>query len=125
MPSGVNLAASSAFDRKDSTPSSEINDGSRAIEVHALFEDRSGQPHNRFVLPRDGSFVDIMVATLVIAGVSLLIRGLSQLAAERTAHDFTIGPEQNTNVNAPAEQLPIAAFPLVRATGDDFELLFT
>ncbi len=184
MPSGVNIPASFVRAQHDpdlAAATHEPDNGTRAIEVHALFEetviavahladprgrrvsrqtkallaasiaaltiplvgfivayvdmarlqhareawDRAGHPHNAFVTPFDGSLVDIAAALCLIAGVYLLTRGALRLAAERTSGDFTIGCDRDAVVHAPAEQLPIASFPLVRALDNDYALHFT
>jgi TonB family protein len=87
--------------------------------------DAAGKPHNEFVVPREGPFMDILVVMCLVFGVYAIFHGMFRLFAERGPRDFTIGPDPNTLFNAPGEYLPVGSFPLVHSTGTDYELLFT
>jgi TonB family protein len=86
--------------------------------------ERSGQPG--LSLPsREGTGRDVAGAGLLLYGAGALLSGLFRRAGERREPDFTIGPAPGVTFTAPGEGLPAARFPLVRAAGDDYELLFT
>jgi hypothetical protein len=96
--------------------------------IHRAWEawDSAGNPHNAFALPPDnGSVFDGFAAALLLLGLYALMHGVYRRFSERGPRDFTIGPDPKARVNMPAEYLPVAAFPLVRSTGRDFELAFT
>ena len=82
-----------------------------------------------FPTQRSGVGGDIAFVALLISGVGLTLRGLIRLHGERPSRDnikdFTIGPDDKAIVNVPAESVPVESFPLVRATGQAYELLFT
>jgi TonB family protein len=87
--------------------------------------DASGKPHNEFIVPREGPFLDILVVVCLLYGVYAVFHGLFKLFGERGPRDFTIGPDSTTLFNTPGEYLPVGSFPLVHSTGTDYELLFT
>jgi hypothetical protein len=87
--------------------------------------DAAGKPHNEFVVPREGPFMDILETLLILVGLYSILHGLTRLFDERRPRDFTIGPEGGTLFNTPGELLPTGTFPLVRSTGTDYELVFT
>ena len=95
--------------------------------IHKLWEawDAAGKPHNEFMVPRSGPFLDILATVTLVFGIYAIFHGLFRLFNERGPRDFTIGPDAGTLFNAPGEYLPVASFPLVHSTGTDFELLFT
>ncbi len=84
-----------------------------------------GKGTNEFPMPHEGPWMDIVVAVLLVSGLSLLIWGLLRLFEERQPRHFTIGPAADALVNVPANLVPTANFPLVRSTGSAYELLFT
>ena len=158
----------------------EVRDGSRAVEVVAMFEDaivearhfsnpKSGEVSgatkgmlgggaaalvasliifivtyaqvaaekaHREALEKSGvtelpaiahgsAALDIVIAILMVAGLASVILGLFRAQEEKSARDFTIGPDPKALFNAPGAQLPIPLFPLVRSTGSSYQLLFT
>jgi pSer/pThr/pTyr-binding forkhead associated (FHA) protein len=98
-----------------------------ASKIHRAWEawDAAGKPHNEFIVPREGPFLDILATVTVIFGVYAIMHGLFKLFSERQPRDFTIGPDGDALFNAPGEYLPVGSFPLVHSTGSDYELLFT
>ncbi|MDB4965706.1 MAG: putative abductin-like protein [Myxococcales bacterium] len=87
--------------------------------------DASGKPHAEFIVPREGPALDILFVVCLVFGIYAVFHGLFKLFGERGPRDFTIGPDATAQFNAPGEYLPVGAFPLVRSTGTDYELLFT
>ncbi len=142
----------------------EILDGSKAIEVTALFENTILGLHH-FTDPRgggvtaatrawlgsgaaallaaatlfvvivvqattaalehNGAALDVAVSGCVVYGVFALFYGLFRRFDERRPRDFTIGPDATTLFKAPADLVPRPSFPLVRSTGQEYELLIT
>ncbi len=86
--------------------------------------DRSGQP-GQFHAPREGTGRDAGALFLLIYGVGALLLSFYRLAGVRRDPDFTIGTEPGCTFAAPAQGLPTSRFPLVRAAGTGYELLFT
>ncbi len=87
--------------------------------------ERSNTPMSERVVPPEGRALDILSALLLAFGIGGVLVGLARLLEEREPRDFTIGPDREALFNAPGELLPVGAFPLVRSTGTDYELLFT
>jgi hypothetical protein len=86
--------------------------------------DAQGKPHAEFPLPRDGATTDVLVIVLLAFGIYGVLEGLRRVLRERKPRDFTIGPAPDASHSAPAELVPVAAFPLVRAAGEGWELTF-
>jgi hypothetical protein len=99
----------------------------QAAALKAAWEawDASGKAHNEFMVPREGPLMDILVTVFLFFGVYAVIHGLTRLFEERQPRDFTIGSDPTALFNAPSDYLPVGAFPLVRSTGTDYEMLFT
>ncbi len=66
---------------------------------------------------------DVAVAALLGGGMTSLVAGLLRRAAERAPRDFTVGVAASATQPL-AAALPLPAFPLVRATGDGWQLCF-
>ncbi len=133
----------------------EVHDGTRAIEVAALFEDTVVQVHH-FADPRAGvtrttralfwsagaaatlaltlfgvayargagPALDVIVLLALGYAAYAVVYGLLRLNEERRPRDFTVGDDRKALFPTAAGALPGGAFPLVRSTGDDFELCF-
>ena len=106
---------------RSSSPTSQVGAMRKAWDAW----DAAGKPHNEFIVPREGPFLDILVVICMVFGIYALFHGLFRLFDERGPRDFTIGPDSTTLFNAPGEYLPVGSFPLVHSTGTDYELLFT
>jgi len=99
----------------------------QAAALKAAWEawDAAGKAHNEFMVPREGPLLDVLVTVFLFFGIYAVIHGLVRLFEERQPRDFTIGSDPEAVFNAPSDQLPVGAFPLVHSTGTDYELLFT
>src|SRR5690349_824963 len=84
----------------------EVQDGSHAIEVAAMFED---------------AVLDVRYFSHPNSGESTR---WSVWGASRQRH-FTIGPDADALFNVPGEALPDSSFSLVRSTGSAYQLQFT
>lgn len=69
--------------------------------------------------------LDYASVFLLVGGVIGLGIGLSRRAREQQENDFTLGTTEDATVKVPEGALPVAKFPLVRSTGNDYEMLFT
>jgi hypothetical protein len=76
-------------------------------------------------LPTAGVWGDLLGALLVVGGTFALASGLRLRARERAPRDYTVGHARGASFAAPEGALPVGAFPLVRAAGDGWELVFT
>jgi hypothetical protein len=76
-------------------------------------------------LPTGGVWGDMLGAALVFGGTFALASGLKRRARARASRDFTVGTSPDAHHAAPEGALPADAFPLVRAAGDGWELVFT
>ena len=72
-----------------------------------------------------GAFVSALVPLAMLYAVYAIAHGLFRLGDERKPRDFTIGPAAGARFPSPGDGLPGAIFPLVRSTGDDYDLCFT
>jgi hypothetical protein len=95
------------------------------MEAQKQAWERDNTPMAERIIPREGPAVDIASSMLLAFGIGALLVGLARLLEERQPRDFTIGPDRVALFNTPGELLPVGAFPLVRSTGEDYELLFT
>jgi hypothetical protein len=84
--------------------------------------DAQGKAHAEFPLPRGGVGADLLVLVLLTFGVYALLDGLRRSMRERTPRDYTVGPAAHASHSAPADLVPVAAFPLVQATGEGWQL---
>ncbi|HNK44493.1 MAG TPA: AgmX/PglI C-terminal domain-containing protein [Pseudomonadota bacterium] len=62
---------------------------------------------------------------LLGAGIAALALGVLRRQKEMQENEFTIGPAPGTTFKTPGENLPVERFPLVRSTGDQYEILLT
>lgn len=97
---------------------------------HAREEwERTHPAGEAFPTQREGVAVDLVALALLLGGLAGTVRGAFRYSVERPSRDnikdFVIGPDPQAIVNVPAEMLPVPAFPLVRAAGKTYELLFT
>ncbi|PIE18685.1 MAG: hypothetical protein CSA65_04215 [Proteobacteria bacterium] len=130
-------------------PSADRQDGARAIEVTALF-DETVLAVRHLDNPRAGKVSAMtwvlfaLAAGAVIAGLVQSLRGqgglgglllalgmgggvfgLTRYLAERKSPHFVLGAAAGADLPLVHEAIPAGAFPLVRSNGRDFELLFT
>ncbi|MCC6747687.1 MAG: TonB family protein [Deltaproteobacteria bacterium] len=132
-------------------PMLDVQDGSRAIEVTAMFEDsvlevkHLSNPAAGKVSPVTwatiilgaatflGGLVLALVVTkligvgalLMILGVAKATYGLTRLHSERESPDYVVGESVEANIHVRSPSIPAPAFPLVRSSGVDYSLLFT
>ncbi|HZS35385.1 MAG TPA: AgmX/PglI C-terminal domain-containing protein [Polyangia bacterium] len=69
--------------------------------------------------------LDALVPLAMMYGLYAVVHGLLRLFDERKPRDFTIGPDSGARFPSPGDGLPRGAFPLVRSTGNEYELCFT
>lgn len=62
---------------------------------------------------------------LLGVGIAALAIGVLRKQKEIAENEFTIGPAPGTTFKTPGEDLPVERFPLVRSTGDQYEILLT
>jgi len=87
----------------------------------AAAEKKKEKPHKS-----PGSKVhDILSLILLVGGMGALATGVLRKQKETEENEFTIGPAPGTTFKTPGEFLPVERFPLVRSTGDVYEILLT
>lgn len=133
-----------------SDPTLDRQDGSRAVEVTALFEDTvvdvkhmdnpnagSNTPLTYAILVigilivvaglitaiamKSGGFAGIMF----VLGFGLAYHGLDRFFGERGSPDYLLGSGPSANLNVVHPAIPSGLFPLIKSTGNDFQVLFT
>jgi hypothetical protein len=99
-----------------------------AIEEAWELENAAAAPDKKKEKPHKspGSRVhDAACGILLIGGIAALALGVLRRQKEEEENEFTIGPAPGTTFKSPGEDLPVERFPLVRSTGDQYEILLT
>ena len=99
-----------------------------AIEEKWELENAAAAPDKRAAKPHKspGSRAhDVASGVLLFAGIASLAIGTLRRQKEIEENEFTIGPAPGTTFKTPGEDLPVERFPLVRSTGDQYEILLT
>jgi hypothetical protein len=89
------------------------------------FVEVAAAKHAGVAIARGGVGMDVLVVLLLCGGLSALVLGLSRRFEERAPRDYTIGPDPKALVPLAAGSLTANLFPLVRSTGERWELTFT
>lgn len=130
-------------------PTVDKQDGSRAIEVTAMFEDevvkvrhldnpgggRVSGPTWGLLVSGWGTFLAGLVLTfagqtgfaglLFVTGLGLGVYGVIRLFEEKRSPDFVLGEDDSADLNLAHPAVPGPAFPLVRSDGVQYSLLYT
>ncbi|MBL9045390.1 MAG: AgmX/PglI C-terminal domain-containing protein [Myxococcales bacterium] len=99
-----------------------------AIEEAWELENAAAAPDKKKEKPHKspGSRVhDAASLILLVGGIAGLALGVLRRQKEEEENEFTIGPAPGTTFKSPGEDLPVERFPLVRSTGDQYEILLT
>src|SRR5207244_3235738 len=92
-----------------------VGSDAEAVEV------RAGKAYHEFRLPHDSGAEGAAATALLIYGVLAAFFGLFRFVDERVDGEFTIGTDKDATFQTP-EGLPAPLFPLVRSTGEDYEI---
>jgi TonB family protein len=127
----------------------ERQDGSRAIEVTALFEDEVVEVRHldnpaagkvnplSWALAVSGWGIVLgglglsiggqtgFAGVLYLVGLAFGVYGVIRIREERRSPDFVLGGTESADLNLSHPSIPAAAFPLVKSDGTQYSLLYT
>ncbi|MCK5800343.1 MAG: AgmX/PglI C-terminal domain-containing protein [Deltaproteobacteria bacterium] len=148
-PPPVARAAAQAF-VPTADPTLDRQDGSRAIEITALFEDTVVEVRH-LDNPKAGNVSGLTWAVLVVGwgtflfglvlatllsqrglggflaalGVGVGVWGLNRFFLEKVSPDYILGESVDADLNVMHAAIPASRFPLIESTGQDYQLNYT
>jgi TonB family protein len=87
--------------------------------------DKGKERTDKPMVARESPAKDVAAFTLLGLGIAAVAFGLYRRLNELKENEFSIGPDPGASFKMPAEDVPVAKFPMVRSTGTDYEVLFT